>query len=422
MKAKARYNYRLRVGAAQAPRLQAVFDASRAVWNQALGRWGELHREEGIAYGYAVANKELTDWRSAWPWLAEQPSVPQQQVLRDLFKAIAAFFDKANPAGRPRFKPKKGGYTTARWATNSFSLSGSGIGPPGDRLQVPGAGGRLALRVVWSRPLPCAPSSVTVRRGKAGHFWASFVVEVELPEEPVVATGKTTGLDVGLTTFATAEDEAHDVANPRLARQAAKALARSQRNMAREQNGSKGRAEAKRRLAVCSASVAYQRSDFCHKTARGLLAAYDVIGVDVLRVKDMSRRAEPARRKAKRSKAGRGKTGLNRSIADAGWAQFLSVLSWQAAKAGKKVVVLPARGSTQTCSSCGARAKPRIELSDRVFRCGCCGLVLGRDRNAERNLNPGPAPSLDGRAVPFRGVSGGDDGSKTAVLASPDAA
>ena len=51
-------------------------------------------------------------------------------------------------------------------------------------------------------------------------------------------------------------------------------------------------------------------------------------------------------------------------------------------------MVLPARDSTQHCSSCGAKAKPRIELSDRVFRCRACGLVLGRDRNAARNLNP----------------------------------
>jgi putative transposase len=412
--AKARYTYRLRVGPAQAAKLQGVFDACRAVWNQALGRWAELHREEGLAYRYRDADRELTDWRSAWAWLAEQPSVPEQQVLRDLFKAVAAFFDKKNPAGRPRFKARKAGYATARWTTNGFSVSRSGLGRPGDHIEVAVAGGRLPLRVVWSRPLPSAPSSVTVYRDKAGHWWANFVVEVGLPVAPVVLTARSTGLDMGLATFATAEDEAHDVANPRFARRAAKALARSQRNVARKQNGSKGRTKAKRRLAVLSAKVADQRSDFCHKAARGLLAAYDTIGVEALAVKNMSRRARKGHR--------RRKAGLNRSIADAGWAQFLEVLSWQATKAGKKVVVLPARDSTQTCSTCGARAKPRIELSERVFRCSCCGLVLGRDRNAARNLSPARALGLAGGAVPARGSPAGDDGSKSLAPAGTEAA
>ncbi|HSO52412.1 MAG TPA: helix-turn-helix domain-containing protein, partial [Actinomycetes bacterium] len=83
-----RYRYRLRVGNSQAALLQAVFNADRFVWNQALGRWQDLWRQERISLPYAAADKELTDWRSRLEWLAEQPSVPQQQVLRDLYRAI----------------------------------------------------------------------------------------------------------------------------------------------------------------------------------------------------------------------------------------------------------------------------------------------------------------------------------------------
>ena len=79
---------------------------------------------------------------------------------------------------------------------------------------------------------------------------------------------------------------------------------------------------------------------------------------------------------------GRSKSALNRSIADASWGRFRAVLEWQATKAGKQVVPLVAKDTTQICSCCGAKAKPRIELSDRVFRCAACGLVLGRDRNS----------------------------------------
>jgi len=73
-----RFRYRLRVTKSQATLLQAVFDADRFVWNQALGRWQDLWRQERISLSYAAADKELTDRRSRFEWLAEQPSVPQQ--------------------------------------------------------------------------------------------------------------------------------------------------------------------------------------------------------------------------------------------------------------------------------------------------------------------------------------------------------
>ncbi len=118
------------------------------------------------------------------------------------------------------------------------------------------------------------------------------------------------------------------------------------------------------------------------------------------------------------SAKGRGaaKAGLNRSIADVGWGTFLATLHWRAKKAGKEVVVLPARDTAQTCGSCGMKAKPRIELSDRELRCHCCGLVLDRDRNAARNLHPvrlGPG----GGAELSGGVPAGSDGSKPRVPA-----
>jgi putative transposase len=396
-----RYRYRLRVDRAQAVALQAVFDADRFVWNQALGRWGDLWRHEGQSLFYRDADRELTDWRGRYQWLAAQPSVPQQQTVRDLYRAVSALFDQANPAGRPRFKKRRDRYATARWTCRGFKVAGSGLGMAGDRLMVAVGGGRTALRPVWSRPLPSDPTSVTVYRDRAGRCCASFVCRVQVPETAVAAGGRATGLDVGLTVFATTEDPATDVANPRYARRSAKALARSQRSLARKAKGSHGRVKARQAKARLEARVADQRADFHHRTARTLVGAYDRIGVEGLQVKNMSRKGK-----------GRGKNGLNWSIADAGWAQFRAVLTWQAVKAGTVVVALAARNSTQCCSSCGAKAKPRIELSDRTFNCSCCGLVLGRDRNAARNLNP-DRPGPDGRTEPPGTVPVGDDGHKT---------
>lgn len=402
--AEVRYRYRLRVSRSQAVLLQAVFDACRFVWNQTLGRWEALWRHESVSFGYADASRELTDWRSRFEWLAEQPSVPQQQVMRDLYRSISAFFDNTNPARRPRFK-RKGTHATARWTRQGFTVSGSGLGRPSDRLEVATSAGRVRLRVVWSRPLPSPPTSVTIYRDAAGRWWASFVVRIEVPAGPVHWTGRATGLDVGLDTFATVEDPTYDILNPRLARARAKALARSHRHLARKQQGAANRAKARRRRARIEAKTAAQRADFHHKAARDLLRVYDRIGVEDLAVKHLT------------ASGGRRKAGLNRSIADASWTGFLRVLAWQATKAGKQVVLVPAGGSTQQCSSCGAKAKPRLALSDRVFSCQHCGLVLERDRNAARNLHP------DHPRNHRLGCTGaGDDGSKTLVPVGTPAA
>jgi putative transposase len=406
-----RYRYGLRVRPVDAVALGEVFDACRKVWNQALGRWKELWREERLGYSYGEMAAELTDWRAAWGWLAAQPQCPQQQTLRRLHRSIRAFFDKDNPAGRPRFKSsKRGEGQSAEWTRNGFAVSGSGLGSrQSDRLAVAVGGGRLLLRVAWSRPLPSPPSSVTVYRDRAGRWWASFVCKVRTPDGPVNPIGRTTGLDLGLETFAITEHPATDVKNPRFGKAEAAKLRRLNRHLARTQKASNNRRKLRCRKARLEATVADRRREFYHHEARKLVQAYDQIGVEDLAVINMTRKAKGGRKRA-----------LNRSINDAGWAAFRRILVWQATKAGKQVVVLPARDTTQRCSCCGTKAKPRIELSDRVFRCRCCGLVSGRDRNAARNLHPGrPAPG--GGTEPSGGVSEGDDDNKTLVPAGAGA-
>jgi putative transposase len=341
-----------------------------------------------VNFSHVDASKELTDWRGRFDWLSAVPVTPQQQTLRALGRTISAFFDKKNPAGRPRFKKKKS-LATACWNANGFSLQG-------DRLAVAVSGERIHLRVVWSRPLPSVPKSVTVYRDAVGRWWASFVVQVEPIE--IGVTGETTGLDLGLTTFATTEFADADIANPRYARSAARALARSQRVQARKTKGSKGRAEAKVGIARLHARVAAQRSDFAHKEARTLARRFDRIGVEDLQIKNML-----ANRR------------LARSISDAGWANFLAVLNWQARKVGHEVIYKDPRNTTQNCSGCHAKAKHHLGLADRIFACSHCGLVLDRDRNAARNLNP------DRRDKSVR-VGQGVDGCKPGVSAESPAA
>jgi putative transposase len=388
---KVRYNYRLRVNAKVAGLLKEVHDSCRFVWNQALGRWGDLWRYEGVSYSYADADHELTDWRSRFEWLAEQPSVPQQQVLRDLFKAVSAFFDKSNPAGRPKFK-KKGSYKSARWTKSGFSVTGTGKGAPRDRLSVATRAGRVEIPVVWSRQLPSGPTSVTVYQDAVGHWYASFVVEVAVPETPLPMTTRTTGLDVGLTTLGTVVDEWMDMDNPRHLKRASKVLSKRRRSFSKR-TSPKHKEAARHKVAKAEDKLKCARLDYDHKQAGKLFAYYDAVGYEGdLAPKDMARKAKP---KPDPDKPGHylqngqsKKRGLNRSVADAAWGQFLRVLAFQAVKLGKFAIPYPKSGTTQDCSGCGTKAKSRLELKDRVFSCDQCGYSAPRDRNSARNLDP----------------------------------
>ena len=101
------------------------------------------------------------------------------------------------------------------------------------------------------------------------------------------------------------------------------------------------------------------------------MKGHDLIAVEALQIRNMTRR-------------GKNKRGLNRAIAEQGWGEFFDILRCRAARAGIPFVEVPPAGTSQDCSRCGIRI-PKA-LSERVHRCGQCGLELDRDENAARNV------------------------------------
>ena len=186
-----------------------------------------------------------------------------------------------------------------------------------------------------------------------------------MPETPLPATGRTTGLDAGLTTLGTVVDEWMDVENPRHLKRAASDLKRKRRSWSKK-TSEKHKEAARLRVARAERKVADTRSDYQHKQAGRLLAYYDAVGYKGdLAPKNMMRRAKP---RPDPDKPGSylhngqsRKRGLNRSTADAAWTQFLFVLAFQAVKLAKFAIPYPKSGTTQDCSECGTKAKVRLE-------------------------------------------------------------
>ena len=241
--------------------------------------------------------------------------------------------------------------------------------------------GRVAVR--WSRPLEGTPKTVTLTREADG--WYVCFSCAEVPIRPLPPTGQETGIDVGLVHFLTRADGVH-VPNPRHLRTAEREVKKAQRRVSRRKKGSTRRRKAAKLLARKHQHVKRQRRDFHHKQALALVRTYDTVSVEAIQPANLSRRPAPV-------PDGNGgylhngasrKAGLNTSIQDAGWRQFLSILAFKAACAGKRVEAVPPAYTSQECSGCGERIQK--SLSVRTHVCTTCGLILDRDENAARNI------------------------------------
>ncbi len=209
-----RYNYRLDPRPRHRLAFAKAFGCARVVFNDALAARQQAHAAGQPFLTDADLSARLTAAKAApqRAWLGEVSAVILQQSLADLTTAYRRFFEsrkalrqwraagrkgpKPKQVGLPRFKSRKDTRQGIRFTANArFKIL------PDGTLRLPKIGD---VPVRWSRPLPSAPSSVTVIKDSAGRYFASFVVQTgpaALPAaEPVV------GIDLGLTHFAVLSD------------------------------------------------------------------------------------------------------------------------------------------------------------------------------------------------------------------------
>jgi putative transposase len=353
--------YKLSPTPAQERELEAVLWRCRTLYNVALEQrrtWWQ--RGQGIGASYYQQKAELPELKAAFPEYAEVNAQVLQDVLLRVERAYQAFFRRVRDGETPGY-PRFQGWD--RYNSFTFPQVGEHGGVRLDNgYLVLSKIGRIAVR--WSRPLEGTPKTVTLSREADG--WYVSLSCAEVPVQPLPLTGRETGMDVGLKVFlVTAEGET--VENPRHYRRGEKRLAKAQRRVSRRKKGSNRRQKALVLLARAHQTVKRQRADHHHKTALALLRDYDTIYLEDLQVRNMVRNRH-----------------LAKSISDAGWAQFRTILACKAVWAGKRVVAIPAQYTSQDCSGCGARV-PK-SLSVRTHVCPSCGLVLDRDENAARNI------------------------------------
>jgi putative transposase len=377
------YVFRLRPTARQHVTLAACVEAHRELYNAALQerRDGWSHSKTRICYGDQSA--QLTAIRAVRPDQAVWSFSSQQATLRRLNKAFGGFFRRVKAgqkAGYPRFKG------AARFDSVEWPKDGDGARwlPERRRVYLQGVG---QVKVHVHRRVRGRVKTIQVKR--QGRRWLLVLSCDDVPTSPLPVTGRQAGVDVGIVSFATTSDGEH-VDNPRWGRAAADRLAVAQRRLQRAKRRSRNRDRKRETVATRHRKIANQRKDFHHKQARALVARYDLLVVEDLQIANMVRRAKPVPDPDNPGQflpnGARAKSGLSRSISDAGWGRFISVLRAKAEEAGRIWIEVDPRHTSDRCESCGHVA-PENRVTQAVFRCTACGHgPTQADEHAARNL------------------------------------
>jgi putative transposase len=360
-----------------------------------------------VSVTYVMQSAQLKDIRRADPHGQGRHSfTAQQQTLRRLNTVFAAFYTRAKKkkgkGGYPRFKPY------SRFNQAGFVAGDGAKWTPADA----GGWARAAFQAVGAvkvrqhRPVPGTVKFVQLKR-EHRRWYVIVITEVGATSLPT--TGRAVGVDVGVARFLTTSD-GQITANPKFLPMSAGVVADLQRRKERAQRGSANRKRIRHQIAREWRKVRNRRRDFHHKTARALVNTCDVIALEQLRTAAMTRRPtprpDPDRPGAFLPNKAAAKAGLNKSILDAGWAQFANILAGKAEEAGRRVVFVNPTGTSTGCHRCGRECtRPR---QDSVI-CPVHG-KMDADLNAARNiatragLGSGQAPRLEKPVPPGIGA------------------
>ena len=389
------YKFRLRPTRGQHLRLRACLDDHREMYNASLQERRDAYervvrRSAGYFASsrpkspvrYATQSAQLREIRAQRPEMARWSFSSQQATLRRLDKAFAAFFRRVGAGvepGYPRFKAEHR-FDTVEWPADG---DGCRWKPEASRVYLQGVGD---VKVTVHRYVEGRVKTVQVTR--EGRRWMLVLSCDDVAPRPSEATGAAVGVDVGVVSFATTSDGDH-IDNPRWGRHAAARLRAAQQVLAAKKRGSNNRRAARETGAARHRKIAAQRRDFHHKTARALLVEADVIVVEDLKIANMLRRAKPRPDPdipgAFLRNGATAKTGLNRSISDASWGAFVSILRAKAEEAGRTVLDVDPRHTSDGCGRCG-HISTGNRVSQALFRCQACGYSAHADEHAARNI------------------------------------
>jgi putative transposase len=372
------HQYRLRLTKLQQATVDQWLDLCRRQYNYRLGErfnWWQQNRCDVNSCSLICHLPELKDRPDFYSQkrdlvntkrlFSEYKDLPSH-TLQDVVARVEKTFDRwlkgdsnGKRSGKPRFKGQ------GRYRSIAFPDPVKPEHIEGNLIQLPKIG---KLKVILHRPIPdgFTVKTAAIVKKPDGYYITLSLQDSSVPElSPKMPTlDNTIGIDMGLKSFLV-DDSGEEVVIPQHYRKSERRLKKIQRSLSRKKKGSERRKKAIKRVAKAHLKVSNQRKDFHYKTAKKLLNKGKNIGHEDLNIKGIAR------------------TRMAKSTHDAGWGQFLQILSVKAANAGLMTIAVNPNGTTQECSSCGQKVPKTIQ--DRWHECQC-GCSLERDHNAAINI------------------------------------
>lgn len=358
------YKYRLYPTDEQRDLLVKQFGCCRYVWNWALDKKTKLYTTEQKKISCFDMILELPEMKAENEWLKEVYSQSLQASLRNLDASFTNFFRRAKQgskeAGYPKFKSKHK-RQSMQFPQNVKADFENGMSV------LPKLGN---VKTVFERQFEGTIKTVTVSRETTGKFYISFLVEdsKSVPELEPIDPDKAVGIDLGLKHFVILSN-GEKVNNPRFFKKDLKKIKKLSRRVSRKAKGGNNRSKARKILALAYEKTRNRRKDFLHKLATRLIRENQTVCLEDLSVKNMM-----------------GKVSYSRSIGDAAWNEFVSMLEYKAKWNGKHFLQIGRFDpSTKMCHKCGYIKNDMTEKI-RSWICPGCSAEHDRDINAAKNI------------------------------------
>jgi transposase len=372
--------YRLEPTPQQAEVLLRHCADARFVWNLCVEQQSWWWPGRGRMPGFAERCRQLTEARAGNPWLAGGSVTVQQQAIKDHAQAMANFFEGTHSLPRWRKRGQDEGFRVVAIGPGDIRRLNRNHG----EVKIPKCGW---VRFRWSRDIPDGVKSFRVTLDRAGRWHAAFAV-IPGPVDPP-GNGEAVGIDRGVTVSA-ALSTGEMLTVPDLTRGEKRRLKRLERKLSRAKRGSVRRGKVKVQAARLKARERDRRKDWAEQKSTSIARRFDVIRVEDLKIRNMTRSARGTAGQPGRGVAA--KAGLNRGILASGWGLLVRRLE---DKAPGRVEKIPPAYTSQRCSACGHIAAESRE-SQALFRCVACGYSCNADVNAARNIAAGHSVTARG--------------------------
>ena len=344
---------RLNLTPSQQVKLQVWLDSCRHVYNACLEQRISAYKQSKIwltkpgkmTTRYGQCN-QLPEVKEALPEYSEVNAAVLQDVTGRVDKAFQAFFRRnkvTKTGGFPRFKSYQrfNSFTHPQASWVRFAEEGA------RRFYLPSFG--------WLKYHKQGPNARSLTEGKlktvsikrlADGWWASFCVdysELPLARCPPV-TGSQVGIDVGLTNLVTLST-GEVLGTLDGLKKSERKLRVLQQSLSAKKRGSTRRKACLAQLGKAHLRLQRGKDQKLHEISKRLVQQNDVIVIEDLNIKGLMQKSSDFGTAATK--------GLHRNIGLASWGRLAFQLDYKAEEAGRRLVKVDPKNTSQMCSGCG---------------------------------------------------------------------